>query len=280
MRALLIVNADDYGLTEGISLGILRAHREGIVTSTSCLALAPGFATSGKWLLEDDAASLGVGVHLATVGEDPPLLTAKEVPTLVDRQGRLPSSWRVFLARATAGRIDAADLAREFRAQLEAVRDLGVTVTHLDTHQHLHLWPLVREVVLDLAVESGIPAVRVPRSTTAFPGAGVNYLAGELARRAAARGLAFPSQAAGVDEAGRMDHDRIEAALSRLGASGAPVCELSAHPGEGDDPDRHRYRWDYRWEDELDALTSPTAHAAVERHGFTLGNYADLAARR
>ena len=275
---LLIVNADDYGLTEQVSRGILRAHREGIVTSTSCLALAPGFATSGKWLLEEER--LGVGVHLATVGEDPPLLSAKEVPTLVDRQGRLPTSWRVFLARATAGRIDGADLAREFRAQLDAVRQLGVEVTHLDTHQHLHLWPLVREVVLDLAVEAGIPAVRVPRSTTAFPGAGVNYLAGELARRASARGLVFPGQAAGVDEAGRMVHDRIESALSRLGACGAAACELSAHPGEGDDPDRHRYQWDYRWEDELAALTSPTAKDAVERHGFVLGNYADLAARR
>lgn len=274
---LLIVNADDYGLTEQVSRGILRAHREGIVTSTSCLALAPGFATSGPWLLEEER--LGVGVHLATVGEDPPLLSAREVPTLVDRHGRLPSSWRVFLARATAGRIDADDLAREFRAQLEAVRQLGIDVTHVDTHQHLHLWPLVREVVLDLAAEVGIKAIRVPRSTTAFPGAGVNYLAGELARRAAARNLAFPTQAAGVDEAGRMDSDRIETALARLGASGAPACELSAHPGEPDDPARGRYKWDYRWEDELAALTAPSARRAVERHGFTLGSYADLAAR-
>jgi chitin disaccharide deacetylase len=274
---LLIVNADDFGLTEQVSRGILRAHREGIVTSTSVLALAPGFATAGKWLLEEER--LGVGVHLATVGEDPPLLSAAEVPTLVDRRGRLPTSWRVFLARATAGRIDPADLAREFRAQLEAARSIGLTVGHLDTHQHLHLWPLVREVVLDLAVEAGITAVRVPRSTTAFPGAGVNFLAGELARRAAARGLAFPAQAAGVDEAGAMTADRIEAALARLSATGAAAVELSAHPGEHDDPERGRYAWDYRWGDELAALTSETAKAAVARHGFTLATYADLPRR-
>lgn len=274
---LLIVNADDYGLTEQVSRGILRARREGIVTSTSALVLAPGFATSGKWLLEEEG--IGVGVHLATVGEDPPLLSASEVPTLVDRRGRLPTNWRIFLARATAGRIDPADLAREFRAQLDAVRELGIDVTHLDSHQHLHLWPLVREVVLDLAVDAGIPAVRVPRSTTAFPGAGVNLLAAELARRAAARGLRFPGQAAGVDEAGAMTGDRIEGALARLSASGASAVELSAHPGEDDDPDRTRYAWDYRWGDELRALTDPSARAAVERHGFVLGTYADLPAR-
>jgi predicted glycoside hydrolase/deacetylase ChbG (UPF0249 family) len=274
---LLIVNADDYGLTEQVSRGILRARREGIVTSTSALVLAPGFATSGKWLLEEEG--IGVGVHLAAVGEDPPLLSAAEVPTLVDRRGRLPTNWRIFLARATAGRIDPADLAREFRAQLAAVRDLGLDVTHLDSHQHLHLWPLVREVVLDLAVDAGIPAVRVPRSTTAFPGAGVNLLAAELVRRAAARGLRFPGQAAGVDEAGAMTGDRIEKALARLSASGASAVELSAHPGEDDDPDRTRYAWDYRWGDELRALTDASARAAVERHGFVLGTYADLPAR-
>jgi predicted glycoside hydrolase/deacetylase ChbG (UPF0249 family) len=273
---LLIVNADDYGLTEAVAQGILRAHREGIVTSTSALALAPAFARTAKWLLEEP--ELGVGLHLAAVGEDPPLLSAREVPSLVDRRGRLASSWRVFLARATAGRIDPDDLAREFRAQLEAVRAVGLTVGHLDSHQHLHLWPLVREVVLDLAVEAGIGAIRVPRSSTAFPGAGVNLLATELARRASARGLAFPGHAAGVDEAGAMTAARIDEALALLSATGAAAVELSAHPGEANDPDRHRYAWDYRWADELDALVSERARQAVGRHGFVLGTYADLPA--
>src|SRR5438270_2885 len=60
---LLVVNADDYGLTEGVSEASLRAARDGIVTSTSVLVLGRGFATSGKWLADDDR--LGVGVHLA-----------------------------------------------------------------------------------------------------------------------------------------------------------------------------------------------------------------------
>ncbi|MDP9418579.1 MAG: ChbG/HpnK family deacetylase, partial [Actinomycetota bacterium] len=80
-RRLLIVNADDYGLTAGVSRGILRAHREGIVTSTSVLAVAPGFATTVGWLGE--SPQLDVGAHLAAVGEDPPLLSAAEIPTLV-----------------------------------------------------------------------------------------------------------------------------------------------------------------------------------------------------
>ena len=66
-----------------------------------------------------------MGVHLAAVGEDPPLLSAREVPTLVDRRGRLARSWRAFLPRAAAGRVDPDDLRREFGAQIAAVRAAG-----------------------------------------------------------------------------------------------------------------------------------------------------------
>ena len=160
---LLIVNADDYGLTEAVSTGILRAHRHGMVTSTSVLAVAPGFARSGTWLA--DEADLGVGVHLAVVGEDPPLLTASEVPTLVDRRGRFAISWRTFLRRCVTGRVDSDDVRRELTAQVDAVAGLGVAVDHLDSHQHLHMWPTLQPVVIGLAVARGIPAIRVPRAT-------------------------------------------------------------------------------------------------------------------
>src|SRR5206468_11836837 len=112
-----------------------------------------GFAQAAPRLLD---TNLGVGVHLAAVGEDPPLLSPAEIPTLVDRQGRLAPSWRTFVARAAAGRVDPADVEREFRAQIEAVASIGVRLSHLDTHQHLHLWPLVSEVVVRLATEHDI----------------------------------------------------------------------------------------------------------------------------
>jgi chitin disaccharide deacetylase len=274
---LLIVNADDYGLTSAVSLGILHAHRNGVVTSTSVLALAPGFGASIGWLRDEER--LGVGAHLAAVGEDPPLLSAREIPTLVDRTGHLPSSWRRLLPRLLARRIDPADIAREFGAQLDAIRAERVTVDHLDTHQHLHLWPGVREVVLDLALRSGVPAVRITRSSRrSVVGTTVRRLARRLESEARADGLAYPEDAAGLDEAGRMDADAAIGALARLAESGTRSVELSAHPGAHEDPDRHRYRWGYRWGDELDALCAPEVRAAIDRHGFRLGTYADLPA--
>ena len=272
---LLIVNADDYGLTPGVSRAILRAHGDGIVTSTSALALAPGFAASAPALR--DTPAIGVGAHLAAVGEDPPLLSAREVPTLVDGRGQLASSWRVFLPRVAAGRIDMEDIRREFTAQVDCLRDAGLVLDHVDTHQHVHLWPSVGAVVLDVAEKAGIGALRIIRSASWGPvGMTVRRLSARLERRARTRGLCFPAAATGLDEAGTLGRDRLLAALDRLARGHGPSAELATHPGEAGDPDLDRYRWGYLWDRELAALVDPAVRKRVTEAGFRLGTYADL----
>lgn len=269
---LLIVNADDYGLTRGISRGILRAHREGLVSSTSALVLGSAFASTAAWL--GDAPTLGAGVHLAAVGEDPPLLTRSEIPTLTDRKGHLPRTWRSFLACAVRGRIDPDDLSREFAAQIEAARQSGITPTHLDTHQHLHLWPKVATVVVTLAVEHDIRAVRVPGSPVALLRRPIDELAERLRRAAARHQLACPAVSAGIDHRRTLDVDRLRAHLRDLSEGAAPA-ELVCHPGERDVA-FHCESWEYRREQELWALTRPFARRNLAEYGLWLGTYADL----
>ncbi len=281
MTRLLIVNADDYGLTAGVCRAIVRAHREGIVTSTSALALGPAFS-SGATLL-DEVPELSVGVHLAVVGEDRPLLAASELPSLVDRDGRLPLSWRRFLPRAFAGRVNVAEIERELNAQLDAVGAAlpGRALTHVDTHQHLHLWPPFGSLVIKLAQQRAIPAVRVTRS--AGRGARsivVNRLARRFDTKAIAAGLRTTDAFAGFDEGGTLATDALVQTIDRLGAADAQSAEIGIHPGEHGDAALGRYEWGYRWGDELDALVSPDVRAAVERNGFTLGSYAALGASR
>lgn len=276
---LLIVNADDFGLTEGVCRAILRGHAEGIVTSTSALAVAPAFERCAGWLA--DAPGLGIGVHLAAVGEDPPLLSAAEIPTLVDRHGRFPSSWRQFLPRMALGRIDIDDLEREFTAQADCVSAaVGPDrITHLDTHQHVHLWPRVASLVCQLAQRWDVPGVRITRSLgRSLKGRAVNGFAARVERRATAGGLTAPAAFAGFDEAGSVGTASLIAVIDQLAATGAPTAEVGIHPGERDDPDLARYEWGYRWGDELEALLAPDVRNAVERSGFTLGSFAELAA--
>lgn len=272
---LLIVNADDYGLTEGVSRAILRAHSGGIVTSTSVLAIAPAFERTAAWLA--DAPTLGTGAHLAAVGEDPPVLTAREIPTLVDRNGRLPMSWRSFLPRMAAGRIDPDDVYREFGAQLDRIQAAGVEIDHFDSHQNLHLWPAVRDVVLRLGDERGVNAVRVTRSDgRRLVGNVVRRLSAALVRRCDVAGWAYPAASTGLDEAGHLDVGAMVQSLTRLAAVGAPTAELATHPGEREDPALARYRWGYTWGDELEALCSATVRTAVDELGFEPATFDDL----
>jgi predicted glycoside hydrolase/deacetylase ChbG (UPF0249 family) len=265
----LIVNADDYGLTEGTCRAILEAHRSGIVTSTSVLAVGRAFERCGPWLREHPR--LGVGVHLALVGGETPLSPASEIPSLVERDGRFCASWARLLLRSLVRPLKREHLLRELAAQIQRVASLGLPLTHLDSHQHLHLLPAVREVVLELALRFGIPAIRVPRSRGGrLPGVAVNLLAARLRARARARGLAFTEDSFGFDEAGGLDHDRLHRTLTRMGRSGARTLELIAHPGLDRDPERARYPWGFHWGDELRALTAEDSRRLVQRCGFAL----------
>lgn len=270
----LVVNADDLGLTKGVNRAIRRAHLDGIVTSTSLLTVARHCDDAIAMLRA--TPTLAVGLHLALVGEDPPVLTSVEVPTLVDRRGNFPLTYRQFLARAAVGRVDPDDVCRELAAQLDVATAAGLVITHLDSHQHVHLWPMVGRIVVDLARDRGIGHVRLPRAHGRSPvGLGVNVLSRRLRRRLAAADLPCTAYA-GLEEAGGMDQAAIGRALTALAATRDPAAEVNVHPGEVDE-DSPRFDWGYRWEDELAALLDPAVRADVERHHFTPRTFPTLA---
>ena len=274
MSRLLIVSADDLGLTDGVCRAVLRGHRDGVVTATSLLAVGRSFELATAMLR--DTPSLDVGAHLAIVGEDPPLLTAREIPTLVDPRGAFPLSYRTVVLRGLARRLDPDDVRRELAAQLERIRGAGVPVSHLDTHQHTHLWPGVARVLVDLAAEHGIGAVRTPGSRRVLPvGFGVNLLAGRLRSRIGRGGLVTTQAYAGLDEAGSFDQARFARSLTGLGGAAESV-EINAHPGEAGDAGLGRFDWGYHWADELALLLAPQTRSLIEAAGYRLGGFRDL----
>lgn len=277
MSRLLVVTADDLGLTVGVNAAVRRGYEQGVVTATSLLAVGRAFDDAAAMLR--DLPGLELGAHLALVGEDPPLLSPREIPTLVDARGAFPLSYRTVVRRGLAGRIDPDDVRRELRAQLERVQGVGVPVTHVDTHQHTHLWPTVGTVVAELAVAAGVPAVRVPRSASRGPvGVGVRLLGRRLDGTVRRAGLRSPQDYAGLDEAGRLDAARFGRALADAARRGAATLEINCHPAVEPDPDLHRFTWDYRWADELAMLVDPSVRAAVDAAGYTLGGFTALGA--
>jgi chitin disaccharide deacetylase len=271
----LIITADDYGLSEASSLAIIRAHHRGVVTDVSVLAVASYLGRSLKVL--DGAPRLGVGGHLAAVGENAPLLTAAEIPTLVDQRGRFPLTWRAFALEASASRLDPDDLAREWEAQIERLTGAGLALSHLNSHQHIHLMSIAGATLIRLARAHGVPAVRLPTSHGGGPKAAlIRRLSRRFRNVATSAGLATTDLSAGLDEAGNLTFPVLARTLRRVAAQPGQSCEINCHPGARGDLALSNYPWGYKWKEEYDALTNIALPELIRALGFRLVSYEDL----
>ncbi len=154
-RRTLIVNADDFGFSPAVNAGIVRAHREGILTSATLLANAPAFEEAVG--LAREHPGLGVGLHLNLV-RGRALSPGDEIPSLLGDDGNLR---RFRLRRLSKRFLDAAE--REYRRQFEKTLQAGIRPTHIDFEKH-HAWqgPLYL-LACRLANEYGVKAARIFR---------------------------------------------------------------------------------------------------------------------
>jgi predicted glycoside hydrolase/deacetylase ChbG (UPF0249 family) len=150
-------------------------------------------------------------------------------------------------------------------------------VTHVDTHQHTHLWPTVARVVAELAREAGVPAVRLPGSHSHAPvGLGVRALSRRTRSALRAVGRVTTEDYAGLDEAGHLDGPRFRHVLAAAAGRGARTVEINTHPSQAGDADLHRFSWDYQWADELAMLVDPAVREEIAAAGFTLSGFTSL----
>lgn len=237
----LIVTADDVGLHRGMTEGAIRAHREGIVTACSVVANGRQFDDAVARLR--DTPTLEVGVHLTLVEEI--ALTTKRA---------MPQNWiRFIFAKHDY-------VGDECRAQIEKVLATGLRVTHINGHQHLHLFPRVFELVLQLAHQFRIKYVRrvVDYGGHAGPARRASIMALNFFGR---RANASNDRTIGVAEGGHLTN--IEPLLEYVD----DVTELVTHPGINVDEYPH---WKYNWDAETAALCDRRLRAAIEKRGIEL----------
>jgi chitin disaccharide deacetylase len=284
----LILNADDFGLTKGVNEGIVRAHDEGVLTSTTLMANGSAF---------DDAVEraranprLGIGCHLVLVGGWP-VAPAEEIPSLVDKNGRLTGSLGAFVARVSSGKIRTKDIERELRAQIDKIQRAGIEPTHLDTHKHTHAHPRVMKALGRVAQQLGITRVRKPaeslrdswRLFCSESGAAAKQLAAVAAVRlisanfssiSRACGLRSPDNFLGVAATGQLGPEALCHLIDAL-ADGR--TEIMLHPGICDeDLARTGSRLQQQRQLELDGLLAPQVRRAIEHHSIRLISYREL----
>jgi predicted glycoside hydrolase/deacetylase ChbG (UPF0249 family) len=263
----LIINADDFGMTEGINRAVADCHREGVVTSTTMLV--NGGAVESARDVAAANPSLGVGLHLnLTTGA--PSLPPANVGSLVDGDGLFPGANKA-LARLSLGLVNREELEREIAAQVEALRSMGLEPTHIDSHHHLHAHPVVGAAVARVCPRLGISKARGFRLRPRNLKAAAVRLAAALTR--GRDGLKSPDVFAGIEVMGERDvAEYLERALKKSGDS----LEYMCHPGYADEQLYRISTYNRLRQVELEALISPELALVIKRAGIELISFRDL----
>jgi hopanoid biosynthesis associated protein HpnK len=284
----LILNADDFGLTRGVNEGIIRAHREGVLTSTTLMAGGAAFEDAVERAKANPG--LAVGCHLVLVGGHA-ISPREEIPSLADRAGRLPETLPGFVARVSSGRVPVEEIEREMRAQIGKLRAAGIEPTHLDTHKHTHAHPTVMEALGRAAQAAGITRVRKPiekirdsweTSRGDGPGLSKQLVAAAAVRAMAPRfaaisrkyGLRSPDRFLGLATTGQLGPVMLRRMIETL-AEGQ--TEIMLHPGVCDaELQKSGSRLQQQRETELEGLLDPRVRSAIEERGVRLISYREV----
>jgi predicted glycoside hydrolase/deacetylase ChbG (UPF0249 family) len=282
MLRRLVVNADDFGLTPGVSRGIIKAHREGIVTSTSVMINIP-YAEESLRLAQKEAPDLDIGLHLnLTAGR--PISPPDAIPDLVTSSGD-------FLdLDALLDRIESVDLTqvrREFTAQIERFREImGHLPDHLDGHHYITARShRTAELLIELA--QGIScAIRneVARKDILDGDLAGSYsrihgkekmpqLIEELNAILTGGGVSTPDHFTGGFYGDGATLGNLLLIILDLEEG---ISELMCHPAEVDEELRSASSYNERRGDELAALTHPSAREVINSSFVQLINFGDL----
>ncbi|HVV01803.1 MAG TPA: hopanoid biosynthesis-associated protein HpnK [Verrucomicrobiae bacterium] len=268
----LIVNADDFGRSRSINEAIIRAHREGILTTASLMVNEKGAAEAVQLARENPR--LGVGLHLSLLCGISALPPA-QIPGLVNEAGEFTNSpvgagMRYFFRRGLRDQ-----LRNEIRAQFDLFRRTGLRMDHVNGHLHLHLHPTIFRLLMDEAEAFGIRRLRLTRDPFRlnasiasgqwlyrFTHAGIYTVLSATARPALrTRGIRHTDRVFGLLQNARVDERFVHALLEKLPDGDS---ELYSHPSL--DEFKH----------EFEALMSPRARSQIESRGIQLIRYQDL----
>ena len=248
----LIVNADDFGYTAGVNRAIWELARAGALSSATLMARGTALPEAASEAGRERGGGLGIGCHIVLLDglacappDAVPSLLAPG-PGVHGFRPKLPG----FVRDLMLGRIREGEIEREAVAQISALQQLGIRVSHVDTHKHTHMFPRVLRPLLRAALVCGVRAIRNPfepewsRRATLASGAGVSEvrrwetavlgrLREQFLRQVREARLRTTDGALGVLATGVLD-ERVLLSLLHAAEAHEGTWELVCHPGYHD----------------------------------------------
>lgn len=270
----VIVTADDFGKSPEVNRAVIEAHQKGILTCASLMV--SGTAAEEAVQLARANPTLKVGLHLVLV-DGFSVLSRKEIPDLVDANRRFAhqpaaAGVRYFFS----GRVRR-QVAKECQAQLEAFLATGLPMDHLNSHHHLHIHPTIANIVVSLAGQYTVPAIRLPyqglrtmtKKTAAMAAVMFPWVV-NLKIRLQNRGIAHNREIFGLYETGAMSEETWLRLIPKLKPG---ITEIFCHPATGNPADKALRKSSDRRCEELQALLSKKVKALLARENAILTSF-------
>ena len=279
----IIFHGDDFGLTSGINKGIIYSFKQGLLSSTSLVA--SGEAAEEAISLAKENPGLDVGIHLVLCDESP-LLPPKFLSSIPSGGSFLPTR-RKILEAILARKIDYQQVEAEWRAQIEKPLNAGIPITHIDSHQFVHLFPGLLPHCLRLARTYKIPYMRSSILDRISLDEGYKRLVQCIALKLWVRlfvlwrlplGIKSVPTIGFLKAGGRMDCKSVLSTIDMIAEK--KLCsevEVMLHPGVGDAYTCHKYtHWQYHWNNDLELLLDRTLAEKLNRRGIEITSYREL----
>ena len=160
MDKKLIINADDFGVSEDINVGIVECFRRGVVTDISLLACGHHF-DHAVWLAKENNINK-IGMHFALTGAFESVSGHAKIPSIADKKNILPKSFPQLLIKYFIGKLNMEEIYIELKAQIAKIKNAHFEITHLDSHEHIHIFGPILKFVLKVMREENIHNIRFP----------------------------------------------------------------------------------------------------------------------
>jgi chitin disaccharide deacetylase len=279
--SLLIICADDFGLSPAINEAVRSASLDGVLSAASLMVGAPAAAQAVQ--IARQLPRLKVGLHVV-LADGKAVLPQDRVPALVDANGCFRNGMLLDSVQFYARPEVRAQLAAEIGAQFAAFARTGLQLDHVNAHKHFQLHPGILKMIVEIGRPYGAFGVRVPAEPLWFArqagglaslagSAGLKPWLGLMRKRLRQSGMAYNDRVFGVACSGQLDESVLLSILHRLPPG---TTEIYLHPAVSTGQPITASMARYRHADELAALLSPRVAAAVVSTRAFLGGYSDI----
>lgn len=276
----LLINADDFGMSENVSSAIISLGKKGLLRNTSILTNFDAFEVSIKDLKNTEICA---GLHFNVLDGIP--ISKRTLHTnLVGDNGRFLRSPYILYKNILIKKIREKDIEVEYRAQIEKLLEKDINITHINGHQHIHAFPIINRLTIKLAKEYHIPCVRIPceyfpeyaySHKRKYMASIINMYGNNLRMMTIAADIKFCDYFSGISYVGRINKEIFNNIVNKLPDG---VTELMCHPINNFSNEiyqKYNISWitNHHWKEEFDTIDSITKEYLEEEMGIQIMDY-------